>query len=368
MARRREEEESTKNAGGPEVEAAFDQVAKARRTMREVFDELLYGHLDGQLAGIALGIVRLVSEVEKPNGERLPPFRDSSLESTKFSLFSPAPVYPEMDEIMLSLVLQGAAENLGPDHAFVTAALQGKDAREVASGAVRNTKVGDIEFRKKLVAGGVAAVEESDDPMVQLARRVEPMIRATQKKVEDQVLAVETAAMEKIANARFKAFGKTIAPDATFTLRLSYGAVKGYEQGTTWVPYKTTFYGLFERHAANDGKQPWELSAKFHERKHRIDLATPINFVCTTDIIGGNSGSPVLNRKAEIVGLIFDGNIQSLGNRFVYDEKVARAVAVHSSGIVEALARVYNATDLLAELLGKPVVAPMDRGGSGGGK
>ena len=315
--------------------------------------EQVYSSLSGDLPGIAFRIVQLVKEVEKPNGERLNPYRDSSLASTKRNLFSPAPVFPELDLRLLQNALAMAEETLGRDARFVKAALGESRDWSFVAGAVRGTKLADVELRKKLVEGGAAAVEASDDPLIRLARRVEPIVRSFQKRVEEELQSVETSAMEKIAKARFQALGKSVAPDATFTLRLSYGAVKGYEEGTTRVPYKTTFLGLFDRAASFDNKPPFDLPARIMERKSQIDLTTPINFVCTADIIGGNSGSPVINKAGEVVGLIFDGNIQSLGNRFVYDEETARAVSVHSAGILEALRKIYDAGALADEIEGK---------------
>ena len=346
-------EEQIRKVAEPAELAALDTIAKVRGAQKSWVKGALYGGLNGDLTGIAVRIVQLVKEVQKPNGERLAPYQDAALESTKFSLFSPAPTYPAMDEMMLSAGLADSLAQLGKDHEFVKLALGTRTPGEVATEAIRNTRIADVEVRKQLVQGGVAAVEKSDDPLLQLAWRVEPYIRAMNKRGEDEVLAPEASAMEKIARARFRAFGKSVAPDATFTLRLSYGACKSYELGTTLVPWKTTFYGLYERSAATDNKSPFDLPARFVERKGKLDLATPLNFVCTCDIIGGNSGSPVINKNAEVVGLIFDGNIQSLGNRFVFDEEVARAVAVHSSGIVEALSKLYDAHDLVAELTGK---------------
>jgi hypothetical protein len=221
-------------------------------------------------------------------------------------------------------------------------------AREVVAG----TKLRDADARKALVEGGLAAVEASADPMIALARRVDPVARQMRKWEEDEVEAVITRAGEKLAQARWKILGKTVHPDATFTLRLAYGVVKGYPAEGTMVPPQTTFHGLFDRAAGFGGRPPWDLPARYVERKSTLALSTPLNFVSTCDIIGGNSGSPVVNRSGEFVGVIFDGNIQSLALDYFYTEDQARAVAVDARGILEALRKIYDAGALADELTG----------------
>jgi hypothetical protein len=202
------------------------------------------------------------------------------------------------------------------------------------------------------VKGGAAAVAKSTDPMIALARRIEPFYRAAVRFLEDEIEPVLTRAGEKLALARFKVYGRSAYPDATFTLRLSYGAVTGYPAEGTIVPPRTTFHGLYDRWAAWGGKPPWHLPERWVERKSRLALDTSFNFVTTNDTVGGSSGSPVINRKAEFVGIVFDGNIESLAGDYYYDETVNRTVAVDARGILEALRRVYDADDLLHELLG----------------
>jgi peptidase S46-like protein len=186
-----------------------------------------------------------------------------------------------------------------------------------------------------------------------LARKVDPFFREIRKQYEDTVESVLTSSGEKIAKARFAIYGKSVYPDATFTLRLAYGAVKGYPMNGTKAPSKTTFYGLYDRSASFDDKPPFNLTPRFQGRRERIDLSTPVNFVMTADIIGGNSGSPVINRNGEFVGIIFDGNIESLTGNFVYLEEANRAVAVHSAAIIEALRKAYDAPAVADELEGK---------------
>jgi hypothetical protein len=215
------------------------------------------------------------------------------------------------------------------------------------------TKLADPALRRKLVEGGPKVIAESTDPLIAWVRKLDPGLRELRKWEEENLQSVQVAASEKIGKARFAAYGKSLYPDATFTLRLSYGAVKGYPMNGTLAPSKTTFYGLFDRAASFDFQGPVALPQRYLDKKDKLDLATPLNFVATGDIIGGNSGSPVVNRAGELVGLIFDGNIESLVGRFVYDETANRAVAVHSAGMTEALKKIYEADELLKELLGK---------------
>ncbi len=234
------------------------------------------------------------------------------------------------------------------------AALGGKSPAEVAREAVTGTKLGSVEARKALLEGGAAAVEASTDSMIALARRVDPPAREVRKFFEDEVTAPITRAGERIAHGRWKIYGKTLNPDATFTLRLSYGAVKGYPaEGTQVAPF-TTFYGLYDRSTAFGNRSPWELAKRFGERKPGLDLGTPFNFVSTADIIGGNSGSPTIDREGDFVGIIFDGNIESLALDYFYTEVQSRALSVDSRGILEALRKVYEAGALADELVQSP--------------
>jgi hypothetical protein len=215
---------------------------------------------------------------------------------------------------------------------------------------INNTKLKDVAFRKQLAAGGVQAIEASNDPMIVLARSIDMESRAVRQRYENEVLSVERADYAKIARALFDLEGTKLYPDATFTLRLSYGPVKGYKANGKLIPPFTDFAGLY-RHATEHGdKYPYQLPQRWLDRKSALNLKTPFNFVSTADIIGGNSGSPVFNRNAEIVGLIFDGNIQSLVGDFIYDESQNRAVSVDSRGMIEALRKVYGATEVADEL------------------
>jgi hypothetical protein len=345
---RRPELQSNYAPAWAQLEAAYKELpAMAKRI---AFTTLT----PSRLGTIASQLVRYAAETTKPNSQRLDEYRENRLESLKLTLLSPAPIYPDMEEAVLAAWLEEARKTLGADDPFVRAALEGATPAEVARRVVAGTRLADVSFRKSLVEGGAAAVAKSDDPMVALARRVEPIYRELRAWNEQHILSVETGAGQKIAEARFAVYGKSVYPDATSSLRLSYGRVLGYEEDTTLVPYKTTFYGLYERARAFDEKPPFELPERWRRGRDKIDLATPFNFVYTADTIGGNSGSPVINRDAEIVGLNFDSNIQKLPNRYWYvdDPEGGRAVAVHSAAMIEALRKMYDAGKLADELTG----------------
>jgi hypothetical protein len=308
--------------------------------------------LPSRLATIALNLVRYAQETQKPNDKRYDELRDSKLESFKFSLLSPAPIYPDMEEAALAAWLAEAQKQLGADDPFVKAALAGSTPEAAAKLAVSGTKLAEVARRKALLEGGPDAIAKSDDPMIALARRVEPVMRELRAWQEEKIQSVETSAGQKIAKARFAVYGKSTYPDATFSLRISYGTVLGYEEDTTLVPYKTTFHGLYDRALSFEERPPYNLPQRYKEGKSRLDLSTPLNFVYTADTIGGNSGSPLINRAAEIVGLNFDSNIQKLPNRYWYvdESEGGRAVAVHSAAIIEALKKLYGADNLVSEI------------------
>ena len=258
-----------------------------------------------------------------------------------------------MEIARITGALEQDQAELGSDDPFLKIVLNGKTAHEAATELVNGSKLADPEVRKKLMEGGEAAVAASGDAMIVLARKLDPMRRAFTKWREDNIQSVQQRAGEQLGKARFAAYGKSTYPDATFTLRLSYGQVKGYAMNGTEAPYKTTLYGLYDRAASFDFDGPFYLPSRYMEGRAKLDLATPLNFVSSNDIIGGNSGSPVINRNAEIVGLIFDGNIESLVGDFVYDEAKNRAVAVHTAAMTEAMRKIYGADVLADELQGK---------------
>jgi hypothetical protein len=258
-----------------------------------------------------------------------------------------------MEIARMTGALEADIAELGPDDPFLKAVINGRSPKEAATELVNGTKMADPAYRKQLVEGGEAAVAASTDPMIVLQRKLDPIRREMIKWQEDNVQGVEQEAGEKLGKARFAAYGKTTYPDATFTLRLSYGQVKGYPMNGTEAPYKTTYYGLYDRATSFDFGGPFYLPARYKENRDKLDLSTPLDFVTTNDIIGGNSGSPVINRNAEIVGLIFDGNIESLVGDFVYDGTANRAVAVHTAGMTEALRKLYATDRVVKELLGE---------------
>jgi hypothetical protein len=362
MAKKEQDEKALRAAvsSRPEFQQAYgsawEEIANAYKELptyakRTAFSTISYSRL-GQLAST---LVRYSEEVGKPNDTRYEEFRDSKLESLKFSLFSPAPIYADAEEAILGSWLAEAQQTLGADDPFIRAALQDSTPSALAKSVVSGTKLTDVAVRKALFEGGAEAIKKSDDPLISLARRIEPIVRELRAWNEEKIQSVETAAGQKIAAARFAVLGRNVYPDATASLRISYGRVLGYEEGTTLVPYKTTYSGLYDRAVSFDEKPPFDLTERWREGKAKLDLATPMNFVYTADTIGGNSGSPVINRNAEVVGLNFDSNIQKLPNRYWYVDETegGRAVAVHSSAIIEALRKMYGAEKLAAEITGR---------------
>jgi hypothetical protein len=306
---------------------------------------------DSQLFGIARTLVRLAEEREKPNGDRLREYRESGLPSLELELFSEAPLYPAFEQAKLAHGLAFWKATM-KDDPMVETVLRGRSPEEVAKELIAGTKLADVAVRKKIAEGGKAAIASSDDPMIKLALAVDAEARKLRKLREDQVEGVETAQYARIAKAIFEAQGDSVYPDATFTLRLAFGTVKGYEQDGKAIPPYTTMGGAFEHAAAHGNEPPYKLPQSWHDARAdgRLKLDTPFNFVSTADIIGGNSGSPVVNRDNEVVGLIFDGNIQSLVLDFGYSDAQARAVSVDSRSIVEALRSIYKADRLVEEL------------------
>jgi hypothetical protein len=337
---------------------AWDQIAMADKKGMTRFKEQYYHGLYSQLAGLAQQVVQYVAEIKKPDGQRLAGYHEAQLESTKLALFSPAPLYPEMEIARITGALELDLAEAGPNDPWVKLVLNGKSPRDVATELVRGSKLADPEVRKKLAEGGESAVNASTDTMIVLARKLDPIRRELVKWTEDNVDSVEQRAGEQLGKARFAAYGKTTFPDATFTLRLSYGQVKGYPMNGTVAPPVTTMYGLYDRSASFQNKFPFDLPQRWVDGRTKLDLSTPMDFVTTNDIIGGNSGSPVVNKAGEIVGLIFDGNIESLVGDFVYEGVTNRAVAVHTAGMTEALNKLYGAQRLVEELLTGARVIP----------
>lgn len=333
---------------------AWETIARTLEKAKPEIRLQTFRRADSRLFTLALQIVQYVAETKKPDGERLPQFHEAGLESLKYQMLSPAPVYPATEKAFMTATLKLAEEKLGKSDAFLAAILQGGDVEPTVNSLVDGTKLGDAGFRKTLLDGGEAAVAASTDPMIVAARRVDPVVRESTRRVRDTINSVLTPAGEKLGKARFLAYGKDAYPDATFTLRLTYGTVDGYPYNGTIAPPFTTFYGLFDRAASFSNKAPFNLTPRQAAAREKLDLTTPLDFVTTGDIIGGNSGSPVVNRDGELVGLIFDGNIESLAGDFVYEGAKNRAVAVHSAGMIEGLRKLYGADALADELMGKP--------------
>ncbi len=304
-----------------------------------------------RLFGIARTLVRLVDESAKPNAERLREYRESNLESLKFRLFSEAPIYDDLETVKLADSLSMLAEMKGMDDPLVRQVLAGQSPQERAAQLIDGTTLKSVELRKKLAETTPDETHKSDDPMIQLALLVDAPARSLRKTYEEQIEEPMRQAYAKLAEARFAIYGTDVYPDATFTLRLAFGQVKGYTDQGRQIPPWTTVAGLYRRADEWNNQPPFDLPPRWIERKDRLDPATPFNFVSTADIIGGNSGSPVVNRNGEVVGLIFDGNIHSLVLDFIYTEEQARAVSVHSAVIIEALRKVYGADRLLKELV-----------------
>jgi hypothetical protein len=339
-----------------EFGGAWDDVAAAEKAYASfykpmVFFERASGFYTTYFT-IARNIVRLAMEKPKPNADRLREYRDAGLPSVERAILSPAPVYDEFERLKLSDSLAQLQEELG-DWQETKWILGGRPPQDVARELVSGTKLKDIAFRKKLVEGGLEAVYQSPDPMIKLALLVDPVSRGLRARYEKEVDAVETLNGARIAQVLFKLEGTSIPPDATGTLRLSFGVVKGYAENGKKVPFETTFAGMYEKSDRAGNKDPYVLPESFLRNRTAVRPATPINFVSTADSIGGNSGSPLVNRKGELVGVLFDGNIESLPTRFVYEDKISRSVMVHGQGIIEALLKVYDAKPLVDEILGR---------------
>jgi hypothetical protein len=361
MAKKQSQERALRSAaaGNPKLHsaaAAWDKIARAVDKQREIAKP--YNMLEGaagfnsHLFRVARTLLRGGEERPKPNGERLQEFRESNLESLKLQLFSEEPIYEDFEQLRLADSLTYLAEQLGYDSPLVQQVLAGMSPQERAAELIHGTKLKDVKVREKLWEGGRAAVDAANDPMITLAKAIDPEARRLRKIIESDVTEVKQQAYAQIAKAKYAIEGASTYPDATFTLRLSFGVVKGYEENGRHVPALTHFAGLFQRSAEHNNQPPFDLPPRWIERKSKLDLEVPLNFVSTADIIGGNSGSPVVNRDAELVGIIFDGNIQSLVLDFIYTEEQARAVSVHSAGIIEALRKVYDAGKLADELTG----------------
>jgi len=356
VAAKREAEQRLRDAiaKDPQMAAAYgdawSQVDKALAVYGPLLRERSVTTFNSTLFLHAQQIVRLADESQKPSGERLREYRESNLASLKSELLADAPAYPDLETLKLADAISHWVEIVGGDNALVREVLGNRSPQALAAELVNGTKIGDAKFRKQLVEGGKAAVDASNDPMIRFARQVDARTRELRATYEQQVDEPLRQAYAKIAKAGFAVSGGESYPDATFTLRLSFGTVKGYEENGKQIPWATTFSGVYARAAEHKNQTPFDLPKSWLMKKEAVNMKTPFNFVSTADLIGGSSGSPVVNRAGEFTGIVFDGNLQSLPWDYQFDDRQGRAVAVHAKGIMESLKKVYGATALVNEL------------------
>ncbi len=350
----------------PERKQQFDDpwtaIATAASVQQQIYKPLAYldnlGGFRGDLARYARQIVRAAFQRQKPNNQRIRNYQDAQLPTMQTQLFSTAPVYKALEQVLLAESLGEMRDELGADNPDVQKALAGKTPEERAKEVIEGTKLDEVAVRKQLYEGGLAAVNASNDPLIVLMREVEPDAEAIHARDEDEVQSVFRQKGGGIGKALFAEKGLNVPPDATFTLRLSYGSVKGYELNGKQVPWFTTMGGAYQHATEHDSKYPYELPESWLKNKGAIQQDTPFDTISTADIIGGNSGSPVINKAGEVVGIIFDGNIESLAWNFEFTDQVARAVEVDSRAITEALRNIYHADTLLNELMPKAALKP----------
>jgi len=336
--------------------AAWEKIAAAHQAAARIskpYNFLERGFaFDSALFQIARTLVRLAQEQEKPNADRLREYRESALESLQLGLFSDAPIYPAFEEGKLAHSLAFWKKTMGDSDPMVERVLRGRTPAEAAKDLIQGTKLAEVAVRRTLAKASLKELLANDDPMIKLVVAIDADARSIRTQYEDEVEDILTAQYANISKATFDAQGDSVYPDATFTLRLAFGTVRGYELNGREVAPFTTIGGGFQHAEAHGNTPPYALPPSWHEAKKegRLKLDTPLNFVSTADIIGGNSGSPVVNRDNQVVGLIFDGNIDSLVLDFAYDDRLARAISVDSRAIVEALRSVYRAESLVEEL------------------
>ncbi|MFQ5525467.1 MAG: S46 family peptidase [Thermoanaerobaculia bacterium] len=346
--------------------SAWDEIEGASKAYRSFYEDHLFlenmAAFNGSLFDFARDLVRAAHEREKPDGERLREFRQTALPRIEQSILAPRPVYSDIETLRLTFSLEKMREWLGPDSQYVKLILGSQSPGSKAKQLVETTQLADVEVRRSLWEGGREAIEASDDPMIALAIAVDESSRALRTRFEDEVEAVRDAAYEKIAAARFAIYGTSIYPDATFTLRVTYGSMKGWMEKDEMVDPFTRTSRLYER---TTGEDPFRLPESWLAAKDRLDMSTPFNAVATTDITGGNSGSPLVDKDGNLVGLAFDGNIHSIAGQYWFDESVNRTVVVHPAIMMEALRVVYGAERIVRELeQTEPLAGEVVLGGS----
>jgi len=351
FARKKADEAALRKNVGTSAGDPWGDIEKAMASQRKIFEPYVWiesgAGFQGRLVGFARALVRGAAERDKPNDQRFREFTDNALPRIEQQLGASVPIYPELETLRLGFGLQRMREWLGPDHPLVHKLLATEGPEQLAKRLVTGTKLGDPAVRLQLWKGGSAAIAASDDPLIVLARTLEPDARALRKQYEDTVEAPEELASEKIAKARFAALGTSVYPDATFTLRLNWGTVQGWNENGTPVEPFTKLSRAFERAT---GADPFRIPDSWQKVKDKLDMNTPFNLSKNSDIVGGNSGSALVNANGELVGLMFDGNIHSISGAYWFDTEKNRAVAVHPAIIKEALWKVYGASALLAEL------------------
>lgn len=361
MARKKMQEKKLREAvaKNPDLkfaEKAWDQIAKAQKDRAKLISKYIVfeggAGFNSKLFDIARTLLRAAEEKGKPDAERLTEFRSSRLPSTEQSLFSEEPIYEDYEILKLTDGLKFLAQEIGYNNALVQKVLDGKSPRARATQLVTGTTLKDVAARKAIYEGGTKSLKGKQDPMIALAKLVDKVSRKVREDYETKVNEPKEQAYAQIAKVKYAVEGDKTYPDATFTLRLAFGVVEGYEENGKEIPHQTVYRGMYEHAADHDFKPPFDLPKRWMASKDKLNLDVPVNFVCTADIIGGNSGSPVINENKEVVGLIFDGNIYSLVLDFAYTDKQARAISVHSQGMIEALDKVYQAKELIQELTG----------------
>jgi len=340
-------EAELKRRSGTRFGNPWADIATSTQAYRNLYLARYFALPRGDLFNYAITLVRAADERAKPDAERLPGYTESALPLVEKRLLDAEPIYPWLDELYLEWSLSKAREYLSPDDPE-TKLLLGKESPEaLAARLVKGTRLADPAYRTALWKGGKAAVDASKDPMIVYARKIDANARALDKQYDALVDAPTTAAQAKLADARFAAYGNTLYPDATFTLRISYGKVLGWLERGKPVPTRTLIGGTYERAT---GAEPFDLPAAFITNRAKIGKNVTYDFVTTNDIIGGNSGSPVIDREGKVIGAAFDGNIHSIGGNYGYDPVLNRTVVVSTAAVEEALKNIYPAPAILAEL------------------